>query len=81
MNQRRKEIMAEIILVMKKGKDLGHDPIKFAEARFPDIPLQVLAEAAWSLDDDETEAWWLQMERTIDGEIVRLALERGDKNN
>ena len=72
----RKEIEAEIINVMREAKQKGLDPNKYVRDRFPGIPDNVVTMAAVDLMEEDEEAWWQSMERTIDGEIIRNALTK-----
>ncbi len=78
----REQVMAQIIDVMKAAQDQGRDKFRAAEVAFPGTPNGVLCEALATLGLQEDEEWWRQVERTIDGEIIRQALlSVGDGGN
>lgn len=60
--------------VMRDGDYRGVDPWRAAETAFPGTPTDVIAAAWVDYEDRKTEAWWQQVEKTIDGEIIRRAL-------
>jgi hypothetical protein len=46
---------------------------------FPGTPDMVFYEATTAVDFAEVEDWWQSVEKTIDGEVIRLALAGGGK--
>ena len=75
MTDIRKQIMAQIIAVIDQAEAQGQNSIAVAKARFAGTPDSVIYDAwsQWSIAQED--AWWQSMEKTIDGEIVRKALE------
>ncbi|MDF2809894.1 MAG: hypothetical protein K0S56_925 [Microvirga sp.] len=75
----RKQVLAQIIAVMADADEQGRDTVEAAKAAFPGTPEDVIWSAWVEFDNAKTEAWWQQVERTIDGEIIRRALSsRGE---
>lgn len=70
----KKAVLAQIIEVMDLADKAGVDTWKAAEQAFPGTPTDVIAEAWCKFDNAKTEAWWKQVEQTIDGEIVKRAM-------
>lgn len=70
--QIRAEVMATIIEDMRRDRENGLRPRDEALKR--GIPLAVACEAEFELEDEDVEAWWDQIERTIDGEVIRNAI-------
>ncbi|WP_337183824.1 hypothetical protein [Shinella sp.] len=52
----------------------GKDAYAAIERAMPDAPVAVVVEAWLAVEDEATTAWWDQVEKTIDGEIVRRAI-------
>ncbi|KMO15143.1 hypothetical protein [Methylobacterium platani] len=72
----RKQVEAEIIRTMAEAQDAGlGDGIEAARRAFPGVPDVVLYECWTNLDTQRTEAWWQTIERTIDVEVIRSALQ------
>lgn len=74
MNDTRKQVMAEIIGVIREVNDRGADGFKVAQSVFPAVPTAVIAEAWCEAESEATEAWWQTVERTIEGEVIRRAI-------
>lgn len=72
----RAEVIETIIDVMVEADAAGHDPWKAAQARWPSTPVDVIATAWVTFGDRKTEAWWQSIERTIDGEVIKRALDK-----
>jgi hypothetical protein len=70
----REQVMEQIIDVMTAAKAQGRKPFYAAQEAFPGTPDLVHWEAETALDMRELEGWWQQIERTIDGEVIRRAL-------
>ena len=75
MNDVRAQVQEQIIDVIRGAEDQGLDGIRAAQRAFPDTPEMVIILASAELESRRTEAWWQQVERTIDGEIIRNALK------
>lgn len=72
----RKQVLALIAETMALAMADGRDPWSAAEAEFPGTPYSVLGEAFCAASDAEEEAWWRTIERTIDGEVIRNAIQQ-----
>lgn len=70
-----KQVMALIVATMVQAMKDGRDPWKVTAAAFPRSPRMVLGEAYGEASCAEVENWWDQIERTIDGEVIRSALQ------
>lgn len=70
----KKAVLAQIIEVMDQADKAGVDTWQAAERAFPGTPTDVIAEAWVEFDNAKTEAWWRQVEQTIDGEVVKRAM-------
>ena len=70
----RMEAKARIAEIFRSAEAQGISGWAAVEAAFPGIPSEVVAEAWLTFSDEETAAWWSNVERTIDGEIVRPTL-------
>lgn len=71
----RQQVLEQLIDVMVDAHEDGDpDPMKAAGEKFPGTPVAVLTEAWCEFDRRQTDAWWQQVERTIDGELIRRAL-------
>jgi hypothetical protein len=75
MSTTRQQVMALIVATMVQAMKDGRDPWKVAAAAFPGTPRMVLGEAYGEASCAEVENWWDQIERTIDGEVIRSALQ------
>ena len=75
----RQQVLAQIIDVMTAADAQGHDTVKAAQAAFPGTPSDVTYEAWAEYEHRKTEAWWQQIERAIDSEVIRRALGSPDK--
>lgn len=76
MNDVRAQVQEQIIDVIREAEDQGLDGFRAAQRAFPGTPEIVIIMASVELDGRRTEAWWQQVERTIDGEIIRNALSK-----
>lgn len=74
MSTTRQQVMALIVETMIQAIEDGRDPWKVAAKAFPGTPSMVLGEAYGEASYAEVENWWKQIERTIDGEVIRDAL-------
>lgn len=74
MNNVREQVMAAIVETGRKLRADGMDVLSGLQRAYPGIPDEVLVEAWMKVDDEATEAWWQQVERTIDGEIIKQAV-------
>jgi len=70
----REQVIAQIAQVMAEGEAIGHDPMAYAEEKFPGTPMLVMADAWSRFDDAKEQKWWDSVEKTIDGEIIRRAI-------
>lgn len=75
MSTTRQQVMALIVATMVQAIEDGRDPWKVAATAFPGTPQMVLGEAYGEASCAEVEKWWDQIERTIDGEVIRNALQ------
>ena len=74
MNAMRKQVEEQIIDVIREAEEQGSDGVAAAMRAFPGTP-ETVVWGAWSvLEGRKVEGWWQQVERTIDGEIIRHAL-------
>ena len=71
-NRTREEVLDELAKVAADAMARGEDGMKAVENM--GVPTAVAAEAWVIADRAETERWWQQVERTIDGEIIRKAI-------
>ncbi len=67
-------MLAQTIAVMADADEQGRDIVEAAKAAFPGTLEDVIWGAWVEFDNARPEAWWQQVERTIDGEIIRRAL-------
>jgi hypothetical protein len=68
-------VKAAIIQTIAEAQARGlGDGVDAARQAFPGTPEAVLYECWWALEDQQVEAWWRSLERTIDGEVIRNAL-------
>jgi hypothetical protein len=75
MSTTRKQLMALIVETMVQAMKDGRDPWKVTAAALPGTPRMVLGEAYGEASCAKVENWWDQIERTIDGEVIRSALQ------
>ncbi len=75
----RNQVRSEIVAFMTEAEKNGKDPFNAAKAAFPAVPDGILGQCLMQVGDAEEEAWWGQMERTIDEEVVRNALQKAVK--
>jgi hypothetical protein len=73
----RRQVIAQIVAVMERAEERGEDPCAAAAAAFPGTPYGVIFEASCELAVAKEERWWSDLEATIEGELVRKALESG----
>ncbi|WP_162596161.1 hypothetical protein [Methylobacterium sp. 17Sr1-1] len=71
----RKQVKSEIVAFMAEAEKNGKDPINAAKAAFPAVPEGIRYQCLMEVGNVEEEAWWGHMERTIDEEVVRNALQ------
>lgn len=67
-------VIAEIANVAYQAIKKGNNPRKVVDRTFPDVPLMVKVEAMTLAEMQSDDDWWEQVEKTIDGEIVRNAI-------
>jgi hypothetical protein len=53
------------------GRD---DAYTLADQLFPEVPMDVRIDAVLTLEDEDTEAWWDQLEHTIDEAVLHRAI-------
>lgn len=71
----REQVLHEIASVIRQAQDAGlGDGMSVARTRFPGTPEMVLAEAWTMAELGRTEEWWVAVERTIDGEVIRNSI-------
>jgi hypothetical protein len=75
MSAIRKQVEAAIIDVIAAAEAQGRNGVAAARAAFPGVPETVLWECWAEHDHAATEAWWQSVERTIEGEVIRTALQ------
>lgn len=71
----KKQVTAEIASIMDEAVENGLDPIEYAMKTFVTVPEAVIMSAWAEWQAADIEKWWQSLERTIDAEIVRRALE------
>lgn len=76
MSTIREQVMAEIEDVIRAAEDAGDDGIRAASEAFPGTPEMVIILASANVDLQRQEEWWQQVERTIDGEVIRKSIEQ-----
>lgn len=81
MNNVREQVMAAIVETGRTFREAGRDVLTGLQRAYPGVPTEVLVEAWMKVDDEATEAWWQQVERTIDGEIIKQAVITAGKEN
>lgn len=74
-----RQVLAAVIVFLKErsaatGKDHWQLMGQELQAAFPGIPQSVQIEACLAIDDEQTEAWWDGLAKTIEGEIVKNVL-------
>lgn len=76
--EQERQVLATVIVFLRdRAAATGRSPASFgdeARARFPGLPFGVLFEAECILLDEVENAWWDDLAKTIDGEIVHNAL-------
>lgn len=74
-------VLAAMTSIGREAKAQGDDAWTAIAKAVPDAPSDVVAEAYLALEDEASAAWWEQVEKTIDGELVRhaLGLENGER--
>jgi hypothetical protein len=70
----REEVMELLVDTARIAEENGLDAIKEIERQYPGTPEMVVIFACAELDHRKKEAWWKQVEKTIDGEIIKKAL-------
>ncbi len=75
--QIRAEVLEAIKDVVRTAKKQGLDGSEAVRRVFPGTPDGVIAEAWWDVEQEAEAAWWDSIERTIDAEVIKLALVRG----
>lgn len=76
-NQIKKEVLATICQHLRTAMAEGKNPWGEVDLAFPSVPMDVRYEAVVIVENEETEAWWDSLEKTIDGEILNRALAGG----
>tara|TARA_R110000803_G_scaffold96261_1_gene164371 strand:- start:798 stop:1040 length:243 start_codon:yes stop_codon:yes gene_type:complete len=71
----RKEVMAHFVEIAENAEKSGADGLVTLQKQFPDVPVSILAEASVEATMNADEAWWQQIEKTIDVEMMKKALE------
>lgn len=71
-NRTRKEVIDELAKVAAEAMERGEDGMKAVEAM--GVPTEVAVQAWLIADQAKTERWWKEVERTIDGEVIRKAI-------
>ncbi len=67
-------VLATLSSIGRGARKQGHDAWAAIQEAVPGIPSEVVAEVVLSIEDEMTASWWEQVEKTIDGEVVRSAL-------
>ena len=76
MSSIREEVLARIVAVVRVAHESGLDGVAVARATFPGTPDAVLWEAWATVDSQLIEGWWQSVEKTIDAEIIKLAISK-----
>lgn len=79
MSATRDQVMARLVDYMAQAKAEGRDGYASARETFGNVPEIVLAEAWTYAEMEDTENWWRNIERTIDGEIIGRAIAQNLK--
>jgi hypothetical protein len=72
----RRQVEAEIIKAIAEAEARGIEGVGAARRAFPGVPDSVLYELWAEFDYQRTEAWWQDLERTIDGEVIKNAVAK-----
>lgn len=67
-------VLNSLANIGKGAKREGKDAWAAIAKAVPGTPSVVIAEAYLAVENEEEAAWWDQVEKTIDGEVVRAAL-------
>ncbi|RAI01012.1 hypothetical protein DLJ53_17465 [Acuticoccus sediminis] len=70
----REEVLAAVVAVYADAEAQGLDGWKACETAFPGIPTDVIVNAMIEVTNRQTEAWWSQVERTIDVKVLHRAI-------
>lgn len=82
MSSIREQVMAEIEDVIRAAEAKGKDGMVAAFKAFPDTPDMVIILAQANVETQREKDWWQQVERTIDGEVIRKSIQIvGGQNN
>lgn len=75
----RPETKAAVLSAMaeigRAAKLDGEDAWAAIAKAVPGAPADVITEAYLAVEDEASAAWWEQVEKTIDGEVVRRAID------
>ena len=71
-SQTREEVIDELAKIAAEAMERGEDGMKAVEAM--GVPTDVAVQAWMIADRAQTERWWQQVERTIDGTVIRKAI-------
>jgi G:T-mismatch repair DNA endonuclease (very short patch repair protein) len=73
----RDQVMSQIEDVIRAAQDAGQgDGLEVARKSFPGTPDIVLIMAMTNVDMQREDAWWQQVERTIEPEIIQTAIAK-----
>ncbi|GGF82142.1 hypothetical protein GCM10007301_47820 [Azorhizobium oxalatiphilum] len=75
------QIWKQVLGVMRDAQAAGLHPFSEAQRAFPEVPGYILAQIEVDLWDEEENAWWEGIEKTIDAEVIRKALTKGGQSN
>jgi hypothetical protein len=70
----REQVMDEIMTTIRTAEDAGQDGCAEARRVYPAVPAGIISEAYARVDLARDEAWWVGVERTIEGEIIQRAI-------
>lgn len=70
----RAQVVATIADTMRDARDQGLDHFAATKKAYPGTPDSVLYTAEAELEYEDDEAWWSQVERTIDAQVIKNAL-------
>lgn len=76
MNDTRKQVMTALIEEAMEIQARGQDSFDYLTKKYPDMPIEIATQAWLAATDVEVEKWWLSVEKTIDGEVIKNALAR-----
>jgi hypothetical protein len=67
-------VFAELVRVCREATAQGRDGLQAIYAAFPGVPGLVAGEAWAEAQEEDAEAWWNTVEKTIDAEVIPKAI-------